>query len=365
MKQQRIRKTLILGLMSGTSLDGLDIALVSFWEQNKRFHYAFEAGKTYTYPTFLKDKLILAPSMAALNLARLNAEYGEWMGKKVKHFVSKHQVIPRAVASHGYTVFHEPFNNFTLQIGHGANLSVACGLPVICDFRSLDVSLGGQGAPLVPIGDDLLFEQIDFCLNLGGISNISYKYKSSRIAYDISPCNLALNYLSEKKGLSYDSEGQLAKSGNINRDLFEELNQLDFYHTKAPKSLGREWVEAKFIPILDKYNIDIEDKLNTTCLHIAHQIERILKVAHPVNRSSSLLISGGGAKNSFLKSCIKKIDLPVRLISPNDDIINYKEAIIFAFLGYLKIKNKNNTLASVTGATRDSCGGVIYGKLSF
>ena len=250
---------------------------------------------------------------------------------------------------------HQPENGFTLQIGNLPEIAKITNQKVVCNFRVQDVLFGGQGAPLVPIGDKILFSEFDYCLNLGGFSNISYEENKERIAFDISPVNTVLNFYANTLGFEYDDKGKISATGNLNSELFEELNQLEFYQKTFPKSLGFEFVKEIILPILENYPISTEDKMRTFTEHIAFQIGKILQ-----NQTGKLLISGGGVYNDFLIERIKKYLPTIEVIIPNEKTIKYKEALIFALLGVLKLRNEINVLASVTGAKQNHSSGEVF-----
>ncbi len=347
----------ILGLMSGTSLDGLDIACCDFSDSE---HYRLLAAETYPYPDEWRERLASLHRASAFEYALADVELGHYFGKKTEEFRIKHPFAIDCIASHGHTVFHQPERKLTSQIGDGNAIHEETGLPVVYDFRRLDVALGGQGAPLVPIGDELLFGQYDACLNLGGIANISYLSEGRRIAFDICPCNMVINLLSSRLGLPYDPDGRNARNGQSHSCLMARLNDLAYYAEPAPKSLGKEWFESCFRPLVEESGMNTEDLLATVTSHIALQIAHILESTN----IATLFVTGGGAFNSYLIELIGKYCPNVTITVPDPLIVNYKEAIIFALLGYLRIKGENNTLASVTGARNDSCGGVICGRMN-
>lgn len=344
----------VLGVMSGTSLDGLDLA---YCELVKEKNWTYKILSTVTIPYSEKRKKILANAhtLKGDELVSLNAKFGKYIGEECKKFILEHQLSPDLVSSHGHTVFHQPQKGFTLQIGNGANILAETGINVICDFRMQDVALGGQGAPLVPIGDQLLFKDYDSCLNLGGFANISAQTKNDRIAWDICAVNVVLNHYASQKGLEFDKDGELARSGNLNDQLFSDLESISFYKESAPKSLGREWIEEGLMHILNRYHISSEDILHTYVCHIAKQIGS--SIDHM--KSKDVLITGGGAYNGFLISKIKENTL-ANIVIPDDNTVQYKEALIFAFLGVLKWRNEINVLSSVTGSKHDHSSGVIY-----
>jgi anhydro-N-acetylmuramic acid kinase len=347
----------VIGLMSGTSGDGLDIAYCSFTKNNS-WSYQIEIAETVSFTTELAQQLKFSHELSALDLSLLDVRFGKWMGECVKTFCNKHQIRPLAVASHGHTVFHQPHLGLSLQIGNGWALHQAAELPVINDFRMNDIQWGGQGAPLVPIGDHLLFEEMDFCLNLGGIANISFISNTQRIAFDVCPFNLLLNEFANKKGLAFDNGGQLAKSGIPSTALLSELNAIEFYKKSTAKSLGREDLDQYF-SIINRYSeLSIEDVLSTLIEHYSYQIHQTLT---PKSTKQKILITGGGAYNTyFIESLVKTIGENFEIVPATPQLIEYKEALIFAFLGVLRLRNEINTLASVTGASKNTIGGIIY-----
>ncbi|MBQ4822475.1 anhydro-N-acetylmuramic acid kinase [Aquimarina sp. MMG016] len=349
----------VIGLMSGTSLDGLDIAYCHFTKNNNSWEFSIEKAESIDYDNHFKEKLKNTVHLNAVDLLAFHNEFGTWLGEKTKEFIFTHQIQVDFISSHGHTVFHQPEIGLTYQIGSGQHLANASGHKVICDFRTLDVALGGQGAPLVPIGDQLLFGDYDFCLNLGGISNISFDVKGKRIAFDISPANMLLNYICKKINKAYDHGGAIAKTGILNRVLLDQLNALAYYSLPYPKSLGYEWFVDKVIPIIENTNDTPENLLHTSVHHIATQIANTIIDTHKNN--SSLLITGGGAKNDFLIEILQQqLEGQANVIIPSTDIIDYKEALIFGFMGVLRELNEVNCLQSVTGANRDSSSGVLY-----
>ena len=278
------------------------------------------------------------------------------MGSQVKEFLKNNNIKQvDYIASHGHTAFHNPKERYTSQIGNGADIAAATGITTISDFRSLDVALGGQGAPLVPIGDQLLFGEYTYCLNLGGYSNISFEKNKKRLAYDICPVNKAINFLAQKLSKEFDRNGETARSGTVNTLLLSHLNSLEYYRQDYPKSLGDRWLNAEFLPVTDRFNVSVEDKLRTVCEHIAQQI------AAATNHTShkSILTTGGGAHNKFLIECIRQHNQN-KIILPENHLIDFKEALVFAFMGVLRIENETNCLSSVTGAAKDSSGGIIH-----
>lgn len=351
--------------MSGTSLDGVDIAYCELWISQNKWHYKVLLAETISYEKTWKNRLQQLIYQDAMTYVQTDAEYGHFLGKVIHNFIHKNQLNVDFISSHGHTIFHQPQKGFTSQIGEGACIYAETLLPVVSDFRTVDVAFGGQGAPFVPIGDALLFNEYDFCLNLGGISNISFEKEGKRIAFDISPMNMPLNLLIEELNLEYDDKGNLARKGNFIQTLFDELNELDFYQHTGPKSLGKEWVDNVFMNIVHHSLISLEDKLCTICHHIAFQIAQTIQQSG-ITKESQLLITGGGAYHTFfIETLANYLPKNVKMVIPNDLLINYKEALIFAFLGVLRMRNENNVLCEVTGARQNSINGAIYGNFTY
>lgn len=340
----------VIGLMSGTSLDGLDIAYCHYQIQNNKWSYTIIKAETLPYSESWVEKLVSVESSSSYELARADKEFGEFLSSSVIDFIARHSLEVDIICSHGQTIFHRPEINLTTQIGDINVLAAKTGILTIGDFRRLDLALGGQGAPLVPIGDRHLFGHYAQCLNLGGFSNISFERDNERIAYDVCPVNIVLNALARREGMPYDKDGEMARSGKINEDLLSRLNDLDFYKIKEKKSLGKEWVLENVMPLLDQYDLKTSSLLATFTEHVADQLAK--------NISGEVLVTGGGAYNKFLISRLRaKTSSKVHI--PEKTIIDYKEAMIFGFLGVLRLRNEVNALASVTGASRDSCTGLI------
>jgi anhydro-N-acetylmuramic acid kinase len=338
------RKMNAIGLMSGTSLDGLDICSCSFAQTAGNWNFRINCAKTYPYPDHMMRLLGKeAQYMTASEFVTFHSAYGKYLGERVNEFMDEFNVTPDIIASHGHTIFHEPRKNTMFQIGDGAAIAAETGIPTVSDFRRLDILLGGQGAPLVPVGDRLLFSGYTYCLNLGGFSNISFEEEGKRVAFDVCPVNYVMNHYSRLAGQAYDPDGELARAGRLSSALYDQLNALDYYRQERPKSLGREWVEQNIFPLMDGYPISLEDKLHTFCEHAAFQIARITKAGN------NLLATGGGTFNKYLIERIRRL-CPCGIVIPDKQIIEYKEALIFAFLGVLYMFNEPNCLASVTGA---------------
>jgi anhydro-N-acetylmuramic acid kinase len=355
MKKENNQGALILGVMSGTSLDGLDLALCEFSPDKDKFQFHIKAAKTFNYPEIWKQRLSSIRDASAEKYFAMNELYGRYIAEKVNSFLADKEK-PRAVASHGHTVFHQPQAGFTAQIGCGATIAANTGLTTISDFRSLDVAHGGQGAPLVPIGDRLLFGQYQACLNLGGIANISYDNKQGeRVAYDVCVTNMLLNYLAETRGEAYDAGGDMARKGKVDQAFLAKLDALAFYSQEGAKSIGREWFEKHLLPLFENSPLSLHDQLATATEHIAGVLSRTLD-AHKIK---NVLLTGGGAFNDFLVERVRA-RTGCEIILPSEEIVNFKEALIFALLGFLRLNETVNILSSVTGARTESCGGAVY-----
>ena len=341
----------VIGVMSGTSLDGLDLVKCIFYKKDK-WYYKIEEGTTIQYSEKWSNILKTLHKKPLQKIQETNISYGSLIGKEINTFIKRNKFNVDFIASHGHTIFHQPEKKYTLQIGDGQTIANTTKLLTISNFRELDVKLNGQGAPLVPVGDLHLFSKYKYCLNLGGFANISIKEPPTIKAFDICPVNIILNHLANRLGFDYDKNGELGKQGKCNTNLLNQLNNLIFYNQKAPKSLSREWLEENILNIIDIKEIDIKDLLATFYEHIGHQIGKFLQ-------DKSVLISGGGAYNKYLCDKISKY-ADSEIIIAQKNIIDYKEAMIFGFLGVLKLRNETNCLKDVTGALKNNCGGDVF-----
>lgn len=341
-------------------MDGVDIACCEFEYKAAAWHWNILQAETIPYSEQWRVRLAYLNQQSAENYHKTHVFYGHYLGQLVNNFLHQHGLQADFVASHGHTIFHRPELGYTAQIGDGAALSAICGLPVVSDFRSMDLALKGQGAPLVPVGDKLLFGQYDACLNLGGISNISYQQDGKLIAYDISPCNIVLNRVARWLGMPYDAEGQLAASAAHDPDLLAELNELPYYSYQGAKSLGREWINEEFWPIVKMYtDVSEAEKMATLNLHIAQQIAVVVNKLG-LNR---VLVTGGGAFNKTLLANLGSNSNSLFEV-PAAQLVNFKEALIFAFLGVLRIKNQDNVYRSVTGSKHNHVAGALNGNFN-
>lgn len=344
----------VIGLMSGTSLDGVDLAFCKF-TKDKTWQYEIVKCRTYPYSQKWQDLLANVQELPERIMRDVHLELGSYYAQLIENFINEYQLIPDFISSHGHTALHRPEQGISLQLGSGDVMARELKLAVVNDFRKKDVALGGQGAPLVPIGDHLLFAEYDLCLNLGGFSNVSYLEDGQRKAFDICPVNMPLNEAARITGHDHDDGGKMARSGDVHERLLSQLNRLEYYYKEGPKSLGREWYINEFKKRTDKKRLSPIDLLATLVEHMAMQIAKVID-SLPIK---TVLVTGGGAYNTFL---IERINYhcTADLTIPNNQLINYKEALIFAFLGVLRMRNEVNVLASVTGATKDHCAGIIH-----
>jgi anhydro-N-acetylmuramic acid kinase len=348
----------VIGVMSGTSLDGIDLAHINFNLAGGKWTFEIFECETIGYSAEWIGRLKTAVSFSHTELSSLNSEYTKLLAGIISSFIAKHSLENlNAVCSHGHTILHQPQNGLTLQIGNLPEIASLTKQNVVCDFRVDDVKLGGQGAPLVPIGDRLLFPEYNFCLNLGGFSNVSFESDGRRIAFDISPVNTVLNFYADILGLDYDDKGSIARSGTVDNDLLSELNALDFYKKSWPKSLGFEFVKNTVLPLIARHDIPIENILRTFTEHVAIQLEAALP-----KKTGRLFVTGGGAYNEFLVERMQSHLPQMQIVIPERKLLEFKEALIFALLGVLRLRNEINVLASVTGASHDHSSGKVYLK---
>lgn len=347
----------VIGVMSGTSLDGVDLAHIFFAVDNGKWTFTIGACETIPYPEVWVQKLRSAVDFSDAELRQLDIDYTQLLGTFIAGFIAQNGITELdAVCSHGHTILHQPQKRLTLQIGNLPQIAEIIGQKTVCDFRVQDVVMGGQGAPLVPIGDRILFSDYRYCLNLGGFSNISYEADGSRTAFDISAVNTVLNHYANRFGLEYDAAGSIAASGRLDEGLLAELNALDYYQASPPKSLGFEYVKQTLLPLLEKYAIADADKMRTFTQHVANQIAKALP-----DHNGKMLITGGGAYNEFLIERLRAKCPTLTIEIPDARLLEFKEALIFALLGVLRLRGENNVLASVTGAPHDHCAGFVYG----
>ena len=342
----------VIGVMSGTSLDGLDLVAVEFVKKES-WGFSIKKAKTYSYSPSWKTTLSNLADQSSAEIKTIEKQYVKLLASHILDFMKTLEVVD-AVCAHGHTVFHEPEKGITLQIGNTQELADLLKVPLVCDFRTQDVALGGQGAPLVPIGDQKLFSDYTACLNLGGFANVSKTIGNKIHAYDIGAVNTVLNYLAQQEGMEYDAGGELAKRGTLIPALAADLDAIPFYQKSPPKSLGIEWMKSQILPLLQRYKQkSIPDLLHTYTYHIGKQI------ACCFMDEDQVLITGGGSKNEYLISVITQSST-AKFSIPEEVIVDFKEALIFGFLGVLRLENEVNCLASVTGCKYDHCSGNIF-----
>ena len=357
----------VIGLMSGSSLDGLDIAFVEFEETAGKWQFNVVCADCISYNETLALQLKNAVNLNAKEYLRLHSEYGHFLGNAVKQFIEENQLDYKValIVSHGHTSFHVP-GIFSAQLGDGAAVAAVTGLPVVSDLRAMDVALGGQGAPIVPMGEKLLFEGYRYFLNIGGIANISFHSVDTHIAFDICAANRVLNMLSLLRGKAFDENGSMAAVGQVNENLLNELNALSYYGLGYPKSLDNEFGTELVFPIIQSHGLSTEDALATFVEHIAVKIADAVGMIHQKEQLTSMhdkmMITGGGAFNQYL---VSRIEYHLSLISihvevPANNIVAYKEALVMALLGVLRWREEETVMASVTGASRSSIGGALW-----
>lgn len=356
-----------IGVMSGSSLDGLDICFVVFQESGGKWQFSIEAAECLPFSDEWQIRLKTAVELPAKDYLLLHTQFGHYIGNQILNFIEKHKLFHRVqlICSHGHTTFHLPQQKMTSQLGDGAAIAAVTGIPVVCDLRAVDVALSGQGAPIVPVGEKLLFEEFGLFLNIGGIANISALTKDGYIAYDICPANRVLNMLAMEKGMAFDKDGALAAKGTLRDEPLYALNQLPYYALSYPKSLANEFGIFEVYPLLKKFNLNTQDALRTMVEHVAIQISRntgrlIQKMDGTV--SQKMLITGGGALNLYMIERLKSMLQPmgIEVVLPEPEVINYKEALIMALLGILRWRDEVTVFNSVTGAIKSSVGGCVW-----
>lgn len=353
----------VIGTMSGSSMDGLDIAYCTFDEIGGKWSFTINQSECIEFDSVWKENLTHCTSCSARELLRMHTAFGHWMGNAIQSFITRNNLDHKVhlIASHGHTVFHEPQHHMTFQMGDGAAIAAITKLPVVSDLRNMDIALGGQGAPIVPIGEKLLWTDYNYFLNIGGICNVTVANETQHVAFDICAANRVLNLLCLEIEKSYDAFGEEASRGSMNEDLLNQLNLQEYYKQSYPKSLANEFGVEQIYPILQSSSISVQDKLHTYCLHIAQQIKQALLPF--VNSSSSkMLITGGGAYNTFLVNTIKNelSSLQIDVEIPSNELIENKEALVMGLIGVLRWREENNVISNVTGASRSSVGGALW-----
>jgi len=357
----------VIGLMSGSSLDGLDIVYTQLEEVRGKWAFEILKAECLPYSTEWQHDLKQATAMSVPDFLRLHTAYGRYTGTCVQDFIERNELVHKVhfVVSHGHTVFHEPASRTTCQIGDGAAIAAVTGLPVICDLRALDVALDGQGAPIVPMGDRLLFGDYDLLLNLGGIANMTTRHADGHYtACDITVANQALNYLAEKAGKTFDENGALAASGQLQDEALQQLATHTYYTAQGPKSLSNEAAMELVAGFIDDESYTVADRLHTICSLIVAQTDHTIKqtLGEAATVGKKMLVTGGGALNIFLAGQLQKqlATLGIEVIVPDTNTVLYKEALVMALLGVLRWREEANVLADVTGARKDSVGGAFW-----
>lgn len=355
----------VIGLMSGSSLDGLDITYVQLDEVRGKWEYQILAAECVPYTEDWRKRLINATTASVPEFLELDTDYGKYLGDSVNSFIEKHSLDHKVhfIASHGHTVYHSPSTATTGQIGNGAALAATTGLPVINDLRATDVALGGQGAPIVPIGDRLLFGAYKYLLNIGGIANLTIQENSENaIAFDVCPANQLLNELARRSGKEMDENGTMASGGQLLQDLLKQISEHPYYKIEAPKSLSNETAMVIGATLISNNGNKDADLLHTACHHIADQVVAAITNNGGSDKSGQVLVTGGGAFNTFLMEVLRaKLDqLGVEVVVPEAEVVKYKEALVMALIGTLRWREEVNVLSSVTGATRDSVSGALW-----
>lgn len=370
--EKNIKRYHALGIMSGSSLDGLDLALCRFVVQKEPSHgrliheWELLRGSTLPFSTQWKERLHTLPAADALGIMQTDVDFGHYTGRLVNQFLEKAGPKPDFIAFHGHTIFHDPSKMLTVQIGDGASVAAETSLPVINQFRHQDVACGGEGAPIASIADKYLLADFDFCLNLGGISNVTALLPDKIIAFDIGPANQILNALAAHRQLEYDDEGRIAAAGQVHQALLEQLNQADYYQQNYPKTLDNFWGRRHILSKLEASGLSLEDQMRTAVAHIAQQIawslETLISKEKLHQAGYSLLPSGGGVFNTFLMKELEQqlAQLNIKVQKPDPDFAAFKEAILMALMGVLRIENITNVMCSVTGAARNTIGGAIH-----
>lgn len=358
------QKMKVVGIMSGTSMDGIDLCLAEITNPGS-WNYRILAAETIPFEEKWRVRLSQLRYQNSEVYVKTDVFFGRYLGELVTQFLQKHNETADLVSSHGHTVFHDPEGWVTAQVGDGATLAAVCGLPVVNDFRRADVALGGQGAPLVGIGDSLFFGEYDMCLNLGGFCNISMEHQGERIAFDIAPCNIVLNRLARERGLKYDENGAIAEAGSTIYPLLNALNDIEYYKAPFPKSLGREWINKGFWHIVRDYDTEpVEDRMKTLVMHIANQIANAIDMVSSDNGAGKrVLVTGGGAHNACLIDFLRS-ETEAEIVIPEAQLVDYKEALVFGLLGAMRMHNLTNTQPSATGARHAFVSGGLHGNFS-
>jgi len=350
--------------MSGSSLDGLDIAFTTLNERGGKWEYEIQAASCLPYSVDWINRLKQATTLSAYEYQLLHTAYGKFVGSQVNAFIEKngleHQV--QLISSHGHTTFHAPHLGMTAQLGDGAAIAAETGINVVSDLRAMDVAFGGQGAPIVPIGEKLLLSEYTMFLNLGGIANISAETKNGYVAFDVCPANKILNMLVQAEGKDYDDNGTIAASGSVHTTLLTKLNALSYYQLPFPKSLDNGFGVNEVFPIVQSFGLSTAGALRTYVEHIAMQVGYSCTGFGANGQGANMLVTGGGAFNGFVLQRLQHqlAALNIQVVVPTADLVNYKEALIMALIGVLRWREEYNVINTVTGARRNSINGAVW-----
>lgn len=352
-----------IGLMSGSSLDGIDIACCEFQQRGDAISFTLLAAETILLTEAWQGRLLHLPDQSARILAQTHVYFGHYLAQLTRDFIERHQLDPDFIASHGHTVFHDPDRRYTTQIGDGAALAALTRRTVITDFRTQDIAINGEGTPIAPAADRYLFSEYDYLLNIGGIANLTLNRPGRPIAFDLSGANQVFNALAQLTGQPYDADGALARNGQLLPDLLHDVEALPYFEQRPPKSLANSWVQQTLLPYFLEHPASVEDRLHTAVQHLVQVTTRsIERLPQPPHAARTLLVTGGGAFNTFLIEELQTRlqSLGIQIVLPDPDIIHFKEAILMALMGLLRLQGRPNCFRSVTGARRDTVGGAIY-----
>lgn len=356
----------VIGIMSGSSLDGLDTAFVELEETGGKWSYEIKSASCKPYNSEWLEKLQKATTLSAYDYLVLHSAYGKYIGEAINEFINNNDLHHKVqlIASHGHTTFHAPDLGMTAQLGDGAAIAATTQINVVSDLRAMDVAFGGQGAPIVPIGEKLLLSDYALCLNLGGIANLSFKSDAGYIAFDVCAANRVMNMLAQLQGKEYDEDGAIAASGKVDTALLMKLNALTYYEKPCPKSLSNSFGTDEVFPFVQSFSLSIADKLRTYAEHVVVQIRNAVTLISEKSKieNRKLLVTGGGAFNTFLITRLKEVlnDMNIEVIVPDAMLVSYKEALVMALIGVLRWREEYNVLHTVTGAKRSSIGGAVW-----
>jgi anhydro-N-acetylmuramic acid kinase len=349
--------TYILGAMSGSSLDGLDLAICSFTDQSI---FTIHNSTTIELPLDLRTKLKNFSTLNAFQIADLDAYFALFSAHSIRDFTNNWIGGISLVVSHGHTLYHNPANAVSWQIGNGGIIAAVTGIDTLCDLRVQDVALGGQGAPLAALVDLNLFKDYTGLLNLGGIANITINQSNTVYSWDISPCNQVFNHLAQKEGKEFDKGGSIARSGKILMELIHKWQENTYFSQMPPKSMDNTWVKENYIKEIDKIDQPVKILMASFAEFVAIQLSKDLK-SLDLN-PGKILVTGGGAFNAHFISRLKVHLSPLNWVVEvaEESLINYKEAMLMAYMGHRYINKKTNTISTATGAEKDLISGALY-----